>query len=585
MAFFHFSSTDRWASRSPVDALQSIASQLVNYHRRNKLTIDALEILMNEIGSGQHQASMDDVLALLGILLRQHPTFLVIDAVDECENAVTFLELLKKLCRSNDCRVLLLSRPTITLPLWFTSLKSEDVESCVFSLPVSLNFSDIKSFLDHHLSCMADGHLFGLDETIDLETISVDLTNNANGMFLWARLLVNYLYCSAVTPLERRYALYNPARLEGLEQLYDCILEVLGKSSQKEQTVAGNVFQWISDSLIPLNTRAMHTALAIVPGTPTNKLHHLSDFPDCIPIITCALVEITDDANLSFIHLSFKEYLESKDGAFSLKDKAAVNMHLAMRCLSFLACDVPAKPLQQPKSKVDGDTPPQAGCDHREATMEEQEQMLRSTALENMERKYPLLRYAALSWYTHLQRAHPFVAPAEAEKLYNSQSEGPSNILERNDSWIPILARFLVRRYTVTMWVEACCVFRFLPRLNNLATVFDCLMYFGSADTAAGRESWWVAHSLQQLAGAVEHLHERYNEALMENPTLIWQSQITTAIDRTFWPVWDQKDAWISPQANGREGDVNSGFRPDYRNIQATNEVTYPTPEGRWIMR
>lgn len=374
----------------------------------------------------------------------------------------------------------------------------------------------------------------------------------------------------------RMSVLVHPSRFEGVEQLYGQILEILGRSNETERAVSGTIFQWISYSMFPLGLRALHTALAIIPGKPTDKLQYLADFPGCVPRITCALVEIMDD-DAAFIHLSFKEHLEAKDGAFSLKDKSAANMQLATKCLPFLTYDVPAEPLDSLEDTARYSCPrwPEASANNLQATTTQEAQIIRSNVLEKLHKKYPLLRYASLCWYEHINIAHVFDRATEAE-----QGRDPclTRASETLDSWIPILAGFLVRRYTVTMWVEACGIYRLLPQLNTLAFDLNYLANIGSLKTATGREVLWVASGLHQVAGALESLGERHSTELWGNPSLIWQRDITTAVDRSFWPVWDKDDADIRASAHRFEIDADSGFLPDYRNFPGPSDLTYSEP-------
>lgn len=550
VAFFHFSATDRWSSRDSMAALKSIAYQLFEHHRHDEATIDALMIFMQNIAAGQREASMDDLIAILRMLIRQHPTFLLIDGVDECNDSISFLGILRDLSQANDCRVLLLSRPTISFSMFSTTLNIAQVETCIFWLPKTLNFEDIKAFLEQQISGVASNSLFGPQQRIDIEKISTELAGYANGIFLWARLIVNYLSCAAVTPFERMEVIEHPSDFEGLEQLYDRILEVLGTSNEKERSVAKLIFQLISHSLVPLGVRAFHTALAITPGKRTDDLQYLANFPGCVPRITCALVEVIDDEDISFIHLSFKEYLEAKEGEFSLRDQPIIDIRIATKCLSFLVHDVPAKPLQALRSPD---------------LSSHELQVAKASTTRKLHEKYPFLRYAVLCWYAHIQRAHGFVDDTRGECSESREQglTGPSSIL---DLWVPHLSGFLVRRKAVTMWVEACGVFGLLPRLDRLAQDLSYLTDCEFPDTAAGREIFWVSNGLHQLSGALDTLHTEHAVKLWTNPTLIWQSYITTAVDTSFWPNWAPVyKVRVSPKR--REGDVDSSFQPDYRVI------------------
>ncbi|KAF2093930.1 hypothetical protein NA57DRAFT_80935 [Rhizodiscina lignyota] len=576
VAFFHFTSSNRWGTRSVEAALQSIAMQLLHVHEGNRLTLDAIGLLLRKTGSRQPQASMDDVLALVDILLRQYPTYMVIDAVDECDEPEMFLGFIKKLCRSHDCRVLLLSRPTLTLSpdSTFESFdKPEDWDSRVFPLTGTLNFDDIRNFLEAHIRRMSYRGLFGKPRRLAIEESAEEVARRANGMFLWARLYVNYLESPAVTPRERLLALTKPTHLEGIDTLYDRILKTLEKSNVREKAVAADVIQWLSASVYPLDTRTLHTALAIIPGEPTTELQYLVGFPDCIPRITCALVEITETGNLGFIHLSFQEYLETRrddSNSFSLQDAASVNLHLATRCLSYLSYDIPPKPLQP----LEYDTVAncrgfeEASANTIRATAAEEVQLTRNHIVDHLNKVYPFIRYAVLCWYTHLSRGHHFSGEGKGLTRAQAQQFSVKNQLRLDEAlkepfpWTAIFARFLVDRKSVTMWVEACCIFQFLPSLKKLIPMLEYLHDRGSANSAADRELWWIVSGLRQLSGALDDLRGNHTARLIRNPTLIWQNRITAAKDLEFWPVW-KMDGTLDGDDDDDTEEASTGYMPD----------------------
>ena len=74
--------------------------------------MDALALLIRKT-SGQQKASSEDAIAVLSLLLRQHSTFLVIDGLDECQDVDALLDTMAELCRTSDCRVILVSRPDL----------------------------------------------------------------------------------------------------------------------------------------------------------------------------------------------------------------------------------------------------------------------------------------------------------------------------------------------------------------------------------------------------------------------------------------------------------------------------------------
>jgi hypothetical protein len=237
-AFFHFNSGDETGSRSAREALNAITTQLVHTHRNEKITIDALVLLITRVASGQRRASGDDVDAVLKVLLRQSPTFLVIDGVDECTDKDILLTKVYDLCQVTDCRVLFLSRPNISFPWCFPRKESECRK---FFLNHLHNLKDIESYLLVSFDRMASDDLFGRREIPS--TMLQNVSRRANGMFLWAKLLVNYLHSEALSPYERLSTISDASLLEGLDGLYHGILLMLSQRYKKEKIVAADIFR------------------------------------------------------------------------------------------------------------------------------------------------------------------------------------------------------------------------------------------------------------------------------------------------------------------------------------------------------
>lgn len=201
IAYFHFNASHSYCVH-PNDAFRALAYQLIHSHRHDRSTLDTISLLMRKTPSDA-RASSDDVLTLLGLLLHQHPTFLVIDGLDECSDVQLFLTSLPEVCRKSDTRTMLFSRPDIEIPREYQRWASDS--PYIFRLGEDSNTEDIKSYLGEKLSRMADQGFFGIN--MDRSIIG-HVSGRANSMFLWASLLLKYLQSPGLTPDERRTVLY-----------------------------------------------------------------------------------------------------------------------------------------------------------------------------------------------------------------------------------------------------------------------------------------------------------------------------------------------------------------------------------------
>lgn len=498
--------------------------------------------------TGQGKASSDEVLAVCSLLLRQHSTFLVIDGIDECSDTNLFLTTLPELCRKSDTRVLLFSRPNIKIPLTYQKWASDSPH--IVALDETQNAADIDSYVTENLNRLADQGFFGI--SMDRSLIN-QVAGRSNGVFLWASLLLKYLQSPGLSSDERRSALEQTHLLEGLEALYRGILTMLDRRNEREKRVAVDVFRWLSLSIRRLCMAGMQAALAITPGQPTTSDQYLSNFVESIPHLTGGLVEVTD-CSVQFTHRSVKEYLQSpefQDSDFSLFDESTMHAHLAARCISFLANDVPKRPLHRLQPYIRPTSPHATGSGTSFRTERSGDSGYKSmssasdtdgVATESsrttptcFDDDIPFLRYSSLCWPVHLTRA-----------LSNPRPR-PDPIVHSNTSpflrtpWLPALSQFLTDRTAVTAWVEASWRYSLPPNISRLIPLLLIIKSEIPPATVEGRELRWVVHGLRQLSDALNELKGDYGTTLRDNPSLIWQWNIQAATEEAFWPVWDER--------------------------------------------
>ena len=606
-AFFHFSASLGLGYTRSIDAIRAIAVQLIHTHSENMAATECLAMLFTGTNSGQPRASAADIDAVLKLLLFHFPTYLIIDGVDECDDATTFLETLREVSCTSDTRVIILSRPNLVIP----SLLFRDLDAgWKLLLTNKHNGHAILSFLVSEFTSMELEGLFGTRHRMaasdrTFETASRDnarpyryvrtpsppdrdstsapgnlserfnephamrsrlresdvegsvvspsaiekLATRANGMFLWVRLLTNLLRCPGLSPRDRLLILEEANLFDGLEGFYSGILSLIGrKSPSRERITTAKIFKWIFGSLYPLSAPTLHTALAIDPGYATADDQYLVNYPDCIARITFALVEIGADGNLGFIHLSFKEYLQSSASSdfpeFTLRNQSAVHAELATICLSYITNDVRQRPLQsivRPVSIEDELSGRKSGPNLTDPQVTEARRS-------QVSRTYPLLRYATICWPEHLRLCLDHRRPqGESPALGRSsitparESEAvptPSISILNLSSWPAALSQFLTDRISVTIWVEASFLYQLAPKISGILPPVRSLRKQVKPVTMEGREVWWMAMGLEQLSLALDQLRLPYIEKLRDNPTLIWQEDYERVTDPHFWPTW-----------------------------------------------
>jgi hypothetical protein len=534
------------------DVFRKLSLQLLHAHRHNRSTLDTVCLLLRKT-SFQETATAHEVLDFLAIMLRQHPAFLVFDGVEGCSHEQELLSSLAQLCRKADVRAIIFSRPAIKIPLEYQKWASDAPH--ILHLDMRHNADAIERYIGQNLGQMADLGYFGI--SMDRTLIS-HVAQRSDGSFLWASLLLTYLRSPALSPDERQCILLDVQSLKGLEALYSQIFGTLGRRPAHERCVVADVIRWLSFPVHRLYTSALRTALTSSIDMAENEDSFPMDVLQALPQLTCGLVDFSND-RVVFAHPSVREYLQSsisQGSEFSLCDESSVHAHLAARCLSYLAHDVPQRPLGglSPRIRpVMPNMPTGSGASYRTSksadsgykslSSSDGDNSLPHPALPHshhsasaasirtipFDTNLPFLRYASLCWPIHLSRAlasthtiHPYVIP----------SAGPFQAVP----YLPALGAFLASRLAVTAWVEASFRYNLPPTLTRLVGPLADLKGEIPPATIEGKELRVVISALNVLSERLMDLKRGFATSLRENPSLIWQME---GDGQEYWPVWE----------------------------------------------
>ncbi|CAI6338080.1 unnamed protein product [Periconia digitata] len=530
--FFHFNAAHSYCIH-PIDAFRALANQLIHIHRHSRLTLDTVSLLMRKTPS-HIRASPDDVVGLLSLLLSQHPTFLVIDGVDECVDFDHFLRTLGEICSKTDTRVILFSRlsvrPELDLGNWAID------PSRVVTLAEGSNRQDIGRFVSETLNRMADKGFFGISMNRDLIP---QVAEQSNGVFLWASLVVKYLQSPDLSPDERRVVLEQIHQLEGLESIYEHILKTLDLRPDHEKLAINNILRWLSLSINRLCMPGFQIATAVEYTPSATDPSVLSTFYDSLPQLTCGLVEVTD-CSAVFAHRSVKEYLQSPASStspFTQHNTAEPesHKHLAARCLSFLANPKPNPPSPNPAtsppslspsshippsisrstdSGYKSSTPSLIFPVHPLSSPPPTTTNSPPLPFHPFDANTPFLRYASLCWPIHLTRA---LSQQPLPSSYSSSTTHPTS------PWLAPLSAFLTSHSAVTAWVEASWRFNLPPNLSRLIPLLEALKAVVPPATVEGRELRWVVKGIRELCGACRELRDGFGTAVGKDPGLVWR--------------------------------------------------------------
>ena len=222
LCYFFFKS-DLPDLNSPQAAYRSMLTQIVHSDRHDQDVLDRFAFAMDDSTTGQTTATHFELVEMVEMLMQNDPrTVLVLDAIDECSNVRTLTEVLVKLSVTCSTKMILFSRYNVHNLIQYVPSR--------FQLAISRDLvsKDIQSFFSHAVDdLLEDGLLLPSSGPVD---IVAHLVNGADGMFLWARLMVNFLNLTVHTPASRLRVITDVVSPEGLEDMYDRILAVIEQS-------------------------------------------------------------------------------------------------------------------------------------------------------------------------------------------------------------------------------------------------------------------------------------------------------------------------------------------------------------------
>ncbi|KAL7919851.1 WD40-repeat-containing domain protein [Trichoderma austrokoningii] len=237
--------------------------------------------------------SLNDVFESILKDPKLSPVYLVIDALDECEQGLDDLKRLifTSLKISDRVKWLVSSRPTV-------DLRAPEMEGSLVELDSQKLQNPVNAFIDHKLSILETRP--GYTDDV-LKQLKKEIFQRAENTFLWVALVFKELdkedgYQIVVHGM---YALEIVRETpSGLSRLYDYMMEKIEKGLRKDCEYCKNVL--------------VATTLAFRPLT-LAELRVLAQLPDSIVaaiVRKCASFLTVQDKTVYLIHQSAKDYLQ-----------------------------------------------------------------------------------------------------------------------------------------------------------------------------------------------------------------------------------------------------------------------------------
>lgn len=326
------------------DAYRALLTQIVHRYRDDADLLDKFSfVLGNPCSTGSARASSGELEALFKLCFQYFPAYLILDGIDECSEVSRLLQDLLWISSHTMTKALLLGRANVM------NMNRHIPQDYKFAMPRSAVSKDIGMYLTSQMTELIEEELLlGEFETTEL----VDcLVQGADGMFLWATLMMRYLRSPALTPWERIRTIREVILPEGLDQMYQRISDLITKSGKSQLQLAKRIMTWALCSVEPLPIEVLHDALTYA----NSRLqgHKYQDFRETISVICGGLLECYspwDHQNkelglmVRYIHLSVKEHF--LPGPFStethhnltlrLSSEPAAHLELAEQCMEYI---------------------------------------------------------------------------------------------------------------------------------------------------------------------------------------------------------------------------------------------------------
>lgn len=294
---FSFSSTDT-ARQTPASLSRTLLGQLVDHYRQ--------DLILNEISRLMDKSSVStsDLYDTLGHVIGtiSTPVCLTIDGVDEyCGPLEDFFQRLIQLSDRNTLmKIILLGQSHCFSPL----LRSRPGIHVIPIVP-ELNHDDIQTLARTEVEQAPE---FWSDSI--RQSVLHSLLTKAEGMFLWIRLMLDYLK-SAPSAAELYISLERLP--DGLEQAYSFLLDRLSLRLRKsEQTLVQRLFSMITASGRPLTYSEIQSIYALAmeldSDSDNTESFTLRIAPEDIVRLCGGFVTFTDE-RFRVVHNSARDFL------------------------------------------------------------------------------------------------------------------------------------------------------------------------------------------------------------------------------------------------------------------------------------
>ena len=273
----------------------------------------------NAVKFGRNSLSTSDrpleLMKIIGGRLAE--TYLIIDGLDECEDPSEVANAFKVLAQSTiNIRIMCVSRELPSIKKAF-----QDCDS--LKLIPKFMTSDIDKFLRAEIENLSH------HENSTQEELFATLSARADGMFLWARLMVDNITSATSTSELSRTLEELPL---GLNEFFQQAFERLDRASPRLRTFAITILSWTCCSARPMTAPELQDALSwddeLRTFSEAKKPYKKAIVGACSPLVE----HIEASGTLRLVHLSVQDFLCTRVqdlGSSSMADTPLVSVEQA----------------------------------------------------------------------------------------------------------------------------------------------------------------------------------------------------------------------------------------------------------------
>ncbi|RAR02007.1 hypothetical protein DDE83_008718 [Stemphylium lycopersici] len=504
--YFFEHDSENGKSASCDKAYRSILAQIFHQFQDDRDVLEVFSFAINtKSRHGQPIATKKELLDTMRTLVsRVGIWFVVIDALDECEDEENLLSDLAEAFGDLSVKILLFSRPNVRV------LRKRLEPQQILTIDRLRNAEDLEVYFETHLTSLID--LGVLPSSADNEQLTRNLLKGADGMFQWARLMISHLKSEGLSPWQRLGIIEGLTTPEKLEDVYVRSLGLLSKKAPSERSLARKLFGWLTFAEHPITTHELQDILTPSPDkAPDNSLgicprpeeEEFSDFEGTTIILSGSLIEKRSFPNslpiYAFIHKSVHDFFRSRCGALTatpvdyfLPSSFRIHAELAFQCLSYIRYRIPGAPLSG--------------------------NMFKPAQISALNRLRPFVSYAALHWPYHLSQTSNLAALSDINHFVGCQ-----DVIEDT---LSVIGNFLLNKLLPMVWVELKYTFEKESRKHDVLhkAMIDWALWIQTCELG------WLSNDLQNVPPAViaftedlSTLHQFWGDTLIDGPHHIWQ--------------------------------------------------------------